>query len=137
MDNINLCPSHKVLSYDYVFPSRTNKQHMLISDLNLWYYSLPTCRCEMFFQFFIILREWIYLLSSSIHKSCQKQVNYTKLIWFVSSPSPRWFLYRYFFYRHRNPSSRPIVHIISEQTKMSTCPLIIKTNSKHKHKRVI
>lgn len=91
MDNIDLCPSHKVLSYDYVFPSRTNKQHMLISDLNILILFFANLQMWNVFQFFIILREWIYLLSSSIHKSCQKQVNYTKLIWFVSSPSPRWF----------------------------------------------
>lgn len=91
MDNINLCPSHKVLSYDYVFPSRTNKQHMLISDLNILILFFANLQMWNVFQFFIILREWIYLLSSSIHKSCQKQVNYTKLIWFVRSLSPRWF----------------------------------------------
>lgn len=91
MDNIDLCPSHKVLSYDYVFPSRTNKQHMLISDLNILILFFANLQMWNVFQFFIILREWIYLLSSSIHKSCQKQVSYTKLIWFVSSPSPRWF----------------------------------------------
>lgn len=32
MDNINLCPSHKVLSYDFVFQSGANKRHVNVFD---------------------------------------------------------------------------------------------------------